>query len=195
MYLGTSPFKAWGLINPRPSEPPAPQHEASGCFGEDKPRLLPSGLTGAHQEQQLQHPATTGPPLGPHHSPPGPSAASALHLPAQPPPSHSPHTTFPSRTFCGCPLSATRGSLELPPEHTKGLFLTQTRAAHRILTLLLLQLNVWSRNLFLVKLFSSANCSISSCNKMCHLSGYTELCICHSTEGFENLQAFLQHLW
>lgn len=104
MYLGTSPFKAWGLINPRPSEPPAPQHEASGCFGEDKPRLLPSGLTGAHQEQQLQHPATTGPPLGPHHSPPGPSAASALHLPAQPPPSHSPHTTFPSRTFCGCPL-------------------------------------------------------------------------------------------
>lgn len=53
-----------------------------------------------------------------------------------------------------------------------------------------LQLNIYSRNLLGVKLFSSANCSISACNKMCHLSGYAGLCICHSTEGLENSHAF-----
>lgn len=190
-----SPFKARGLINLCPSEPPAPQHEASGCFGKDKPRLLPSGLTGAHQEQQLQHPAPAGPLLGPRWAPTAALQAPALPLPCTSRPSLLPRTPLTPRSPLAPSVGAPSAPLELPPEHTKRLFLTHTRAAHRILTLLLLQLNVCSRNLFLVKLFSSANCSISSCNKMCHLSGYTELCICHSTEGFENLQAFLQHLW
>lgn len=109
-YLGTGnePFQSTGA-----DQSASLRAASSPARGE---RLLREGQTSAAALRPHRGPpgaaaaapgprwATAGPPLGPHRSPPGPGTASALHLPAQPPPSHSPHTTFPSRTFCGCPL-------------------------------------------------------------------------------------------